>query len=190
MAKSTTMRSIFCSRCRISNAAPPLPAPRPPAGRVPALPADPTRGKPSRAAGRVVGGLAPARAVAPTGGFLIAARGVQGIAGAMLVPSTLALLMDTFPEDERAGAIGSWTAWTGIATVIGPLGGGALVQAASWRWIFAINLAPVVITLVLLTRLPQDKRTPGHVDVVGAVYGLHRLGVERTELRRSDAHVD
>jgi EmrB/QacA subfamily drug resistance transporter len=115
-------------------------------------------------------------AVAPTGGVLIAARGVQGIAGAMLVPSTLALLMDTFPEDERAGAIGSWTAWTGIATVIGPLGGGALVQAASWRWIFAINLAPVVITLVLLTRLPQDKRTPGHVDVVGAVLCALGLG--------------
>ena len=51
--------------------------------------------------------------------------------------------MDTFDEHERSGAIGTWTAFTGVATVIGPLGGGALVQAASWRWIFAINLMPV-----------------------------------------------
>jgi EmrB/QacA subfamily drug resistance transporter len=115
-------------------------------------------------------------AVAPSSSLLIAARGVQGIAGAMLVPSTLALLMDVFPENERAGAIGSWTAWTGVATVVGPLGGGALVQAASWRWIFAINLIPVAITLVLLTRLPADHRTPGHVDLSGAVLCALGLG--------------
>ena len=107
-------------------------------------------------------------AVAPTSGVLIAARAAQGVGGAMLVPSTLALIMDTFDEDERAAAIGSWTAWTGIATVIGPLGGGALVQLASWRWIFAINLVPVVLTVVLLRRLPSDTRSPGHVDVLGA----------------------
>jgi EmrB/QacA subfamily drug resistance transporter len=107
-------------------------------------------------------------AIAPSSALLIGARAVQGIAGALLVPSTLALIMDTFEDHERAAAIGSWTAWTGIATVIGPLGGGFLVQAASWRWIFAINLIPVLITLVLLRRLPSDKRTPGHVDFVGA----------------------
>jgi EmrB/QacA subfamily drug resistance transporter len=114
-------------------------------------------------------------AIAPSSGVLIAARAAQGVAGALLVPSTLALIMDTFDEDERAGAIGTWTAFTGVATVIGPLGGGALVQAASWRWIFAINLPAVAITLWLLTRLPSDKRTPGHVDVVGA--GLCALGL-------------
>ena len=108
-------------------------------------------------------------AIAPTSEALIAARAVQGVAGALLVPSTLALIMDTFPEDERAAAIGSWTAFTGVATVIGPLGGGALIQAASWRWIFAINLIPVAITLVLLSRLPSDTRSPGHVDIVGAI---------------------
>ena len=116
-------------------------------------------------------------AVAPSSAFLIAARSVQGIAGAMLVPSTLALIMDTFDESERAGAIGSWTAWTGIATVIGPLGGGALVQAASWRWIFAINLLPVAITLLLLEHLPADRRGEGHVDFVGgALCALGLLG--------------
>jgi MFS family permease len=98
-------------------------------------------------------------AIAPSSGVLIGARAVQGIAGAMLVPSTLALIMDTFDDGERAAAIGSWTAWTAISTVIGPLGGGALIQIASWRWIFAINVVPVLITLALLRRLPADRRT-------------------------------
>jgi EmrB/QacA subfamily drug resistance transporter len=111
-------------------------------------------------------------AVAPNSGVLIAARAVQGIAGAMLVPSTLALIMDTFEDHERAAAIGTWTAWTGIATVIGPLGGGALITLASWRWVFAINIVPVVITLALLRTLPQDKRSPGHVDWLGALLGV------------------
>jgi EmrB/QacA subfamily drug resistance transporter len=115
-------------------------------------------------------------AIAPTSGVLIAARAAQGIGGALLVPSTLALIMDAFAEDERAAAIGSWTAWTGIATVIGPLGGGALVQLASWRWIFAINLVPVALTLMLLARLPADSRSPGHVDVPGAALCALGLG--------------
>jgi EmrB/QacA subfamily drug resistance transporter len=115
-------------------------------------------------------------AIAPSGGFLIAARALQGVAGALLVPSTLALIMDTFPEDERAGAIGTWTAYTGVATVIGPLGGGVLVQAASWRWIFAINLLPVAITLLLLRKVSADVRQPGRVDVVGAVLCALGLG--------------
>jgi EmrB/QacA subfamily drug resistance transporter len=115
-------------------------------------------------------------AVAPSNDFLIAARAVQGVFGALLVPSTLALIMDVFPENERAAAIGSWTAWTGIATVIGPLGGGALVQLASWRFIFAVNLAPVVVTLWLLSRLEGDSRSPGHVDIVGALLCALGLG--------------
>jgi EmrB/QacA subfamily drug resistance transporter len=109
-------------------------------------------------------------AAAPSSEVLIAARAVQGIAGALLVPSTLALIMDNFEDHERAAAIGTWTAWTGVATVIGPLGGGALITLASWRWVFAINLVPVAITLVLLRRLPADTRTPGHVDWLGAVF--------------------
>ncbi len=115
-------------------------------------------------------------AIAPTSAVLIGARALQGVAGAMLVPSTLALIMDNFQEHERAAAIGSWTAWTGIVTVIGPLAGGLLVQLASWRWIFAINLLPVAITLMLLRRLPADSRTPGHVDVIGAILCALGLG--------------
>jgi EmrB/QacA subfamily drug resistance transporter len=115
-------------------------------------------------------------AAAPTSGVLIGARAAQGIGGAMLVPSTLALIMDNFTEHERAAAIGSWTAWTGIVTVIGPLAGGALVQLASWRWIFAVNIVPVAATLILLGRLGSDSRAPGHVDVVGALLCALGLG--------------
>ncbi len=115
-------------------------------------------------------------AIAPSSGWLIVGRAVQGIAGALLVPSSLALIMDTFDADERPAAIGTWTAYTGVATVIGPLGGGALIQATSWRWIFAINVIPVMVTLWLLSRLPNDTRTPGHVDVVGALLCALGLG--------------
>jgi EmrB/QacA subfamily drug resistance transporter len=91
-------------------------------------------------------------AVAPTAETLIVARGLQGAAGALLVPSTLATIMAVFPEDERGRAIGSWTAWSGVSTVIGPLAGGVLVDTASWRWIFALNLIPVALTLYLVLR--------------------------------------
>jgi EmrB/QacA subfamily drug resistance transporter len=134
-------------------------------------------------------------AVAPTNGFLIGARAAQGIFGALLVPSTLALIMDRFPQDERPAAIGSWTAWTGIATVIGPLGGGALVQLVSWRLIFAVNIAPVVLTLWLLSRLEGDRVEPGHVDWTGALLAALGLGgpvfalIEQPNYGWSDARV-
>jgi EmrB/QacA subfamily drug resistance transporter len=115
-------------------------------------------------------------ALAPDAALLIAARAVQGIAAAMLVPSNLALIMDNFSERQRAAAIGSWTAWTGIATVAGPLLGGLLVQAASWRWVFVINLPLVLVTLWLARSIPTrpcDARA--RVDWVGG--GLVALGL-------------
>ena len=115
-------------------------------------------------------------ALAPSSRLLIAARAVQGIAGALLVPSSLALIMDNYAEKtERSAAIGTWTAWTGVATVIGPLGGGWLIEAASWRWVFAINLVPVAVTLWLLRRVPESARVGCRIDIPGgglAVFGL------------------
>ena len=76
---------------------------------------------------------------APDGTTLIFARGLQGVAGALLTPAALAMIASTFQGEERGAAIGTWTAWTGIAFVIGPLLGGWLVSLASWRWVFIIN---------------------------------------------------
>ncbi len=75
-------------------------------------------------------------ALAPTIEVLVARRALQGIFGALLTPSALAVIVATFPPAERGAAIGSWTAWSGIAMVVGPFVGGWLVDSASWRWIF------------------------------------------------------
>ena len=110
-------------------------------------------------------------AVAPTIELLVLSRALQGVCGALLTPAALAVIAATFPPDERGRAIGAWTAWSGIGTVLGPLIGGQLVDVASWRWIFAINVPIVLITLVLVRRVmstehvrPADAR----VDWVGA----------------------
>jgi EmrB/QacA subfamily drug resistance transporter len=115
-------------------------------------------------------------AAAPTVGVLCAARALQGAAGALLVPGTLALLMETFEQDELGAAIGSWTAWSGIATVAGPLLGGAIVQAASWRWIFVINLPLVLVTLGLIRATPRS-RTSNRPSLDWAGAGLCVLGL-------------
>lgn len=115
-------------------------------------------------------------ALAPNAGALIGARIVQGVAAALLVPSNLALIMDTFHDRQRAAAIGTWTAWTGIATVAGPLLGGLLVQVASWRWVFVINVPVVMFTLWLTTQIPESPRIRGqHVDWVGGALGAAGL---------------
>ena len=99
-------------------------------------------------------------------------RALQGVFGALLVPAALAVIVSTFPEDERGRAVGTWTAWAGIGTVLGPLIGGQLVDAASWRWIFAINLPLVVIDIWLINRVvPPGRPRPAdaRVDYVGAL---------------------
>jgi EmrB/QacA subfamily drug resistance transporter len=127
-------------------------------------------------------------AAAPSTTALILARGVQGIAGALLVPNTLALIMDTFSAEERGAAIGTWTAWSGIATVVGPVGGGLLLGVASWRWIFAINVAPVLATLWLLRSTPAvECRPQTPIDWAGAslcALGLGGIVLALTEQQR------
>src|SRR3954453_18981052 len=91
-------------------------------------------------------------AVAPSTEVLIAGRALQGAFGALLTPASLALLVAVFPPSERGAAIGTWTAGLSIGVVIGPLVGGWLVDAATWRWIFAVNVPFVIATLVLVAR--------------------------------------
>jgi len=126
-------------------------------------------------------------ALAPTGVFLVAARALQGISGALLVPSSLAIIIATFSGAAQAKAIGSWTAWTSVAGLAGPLVGGIFVDALSWRWVFAINVLPIAVTLWLLRGVPRGTTVEGrHIDGVGAVlatvglagsvFGLIELG--------------
>ena len=113
-------------------------------------------------------------ALAPTGEFLVGARIVQGAAGALLVPSSLALIIATFPAAEQGKAIGRWTAWTTAAFLAGPALGGLLVDAVSWRLIFGINLVPIAVALWLMVKIeqPPEDRVRQHIDFVGAALGV------------------
>ncbi len=119
-------------------------------------------------------------ALAPSIGALVAARAVQGVFGALLVPSSLAVIVNTFPADERGGAIGSWTAWGAIFGVLGPLAGGELLAIASWRWIFLINVPLVIgcVSLILFAIPRSAAREAGarRVDYLGAVLCAAGLG--------------
>ena len=123
------------------------------------------------------GVLSLACALAPTIEVLIGARVLQGAAGALVAPSSLAIIVAAFGPSERGAAIGSWTAWGGIAAIVGPLVGGVIVDQVSWRWIFAINVPLVLATLALiLVAVPPTTRvTHRRVDFLGA--GLCALGL-------------
>jgi EmrB/QacA subfamily drug resistance transporter len=109
-----------------------------------------------------------AAALAPTSGTLIAARAIQGLGAAVVTPLTLTLIADAFPPQRRGVAIGVWSGISGIAVALGPLVGGAVVQFASWHWIFWINV-PIGIALLPLsiTRLGESHGPTRHLDLRG-----------------------
>jgi EmrB/QacA subfamily drug resistance transporter len=120
-------------------------------------------------------------ALAPSIGVLVAARALQGVAGALLVPSSLAVIVNTFPESERGAAIGSWTAWGAIAGVLGPLAGGELLALGSWRLIFLMNIPFVIacVALILVAIPASAPRATGvarRVDYTGAILCALGLG--------------
>jgi len=117
-------------------------------------------------------------AAATTKELLIIGRLLQGVTGALLVPSSLALIMSRVPKDRQHAAIGAWTSWTGIAMLIGPFVGGILVDLGSWRYIFLLNVLPIAVTVYLLAKL-QDERdmsTRVKIDWYGAILGALSLG--------------
>jgi EmrB/QacA subfamily drug resistance transporter len=118
-------------------------------------------------------------ALAPDTGVLIALRGLQGFAGALLVPGSLAILTSTFDGEARGRAIGTWTAWSGISTIAGPAAGGFLTEALSWRFVFWINVPLIVVTLLLTLNAVEESRDPDAVrgfDIPGVVLSALGLG--------------
>lgn len=115
---------------------------------------------------------------APDAGQLIAARALQGIGGALLIPSSLALISASFAEEQRGRAIGTWSGFTAITTALGPVLGGWLVENLSWRWVFFINIPFAIAVLVILLRVPEsrDETTDAHIDWAGALLCTLGLG--------------
>jgi EmrB/QacA subfamily drug resistance transporter len=118
-------------------------------------------------------------ALAPGPATLAALRFVQGIAGALLVPNSLALIEDTFSGEERGAAIGKWAAGSAAWTALGPLVGGGIVSAASWRWVFAL-VVPFAVGAALLLPAASPGRSPARttarIDYLGAILITAGLG--------------
>jgi EmrB/QacA subfamily drug resistance transporter len=117
-------------------------------------------------------------AASPSIGALIAARAVQGVGAALVVPTSLALLNGTLRVSDRARGIGVWAGLSTLASTVGPYAGGWLVDNASWRWIFVLNLPLVLLALGALLRVPETtgERRPLSLDAAGALLAVLGLG--------------
>jgi EmrB/QacA subfamily drug resistance transporter len=109
---------------------------------------------------------------------LIAARSIQGVGAALLVPGSLAIISTSFDENSRGQAIGTWSGFTAITTAVGPVLGGWLVEHASWRWVFFINL-PLAAAVIAISvwRIPETRsETARSIDWWGAILATVGLG--------------
>jgi EmrB/QacA subfamily drug resistance transporter len=115
--------------------------------------------------------------LAPSLPVLWAARALQGAAGALLVPGSLAIVRASFAPEEAGAAVGAWAGLSGVTTAAGPILGGWLVQAASWRLIFLLNLPVAAAALLFTARcVPAGERRPGALDWQGALLAAAGLG--------------
>src|SRR5207245_8677883 len=107
----------------------------------------------------------------PSPGFLIAARALQGVGGALLVPGSLSIISASFHPDDRAKAVGAWSGLAGVATALGPFLGGLLIDAASWQLIFLINVPLAALAAAIALRhVPETSDPePGTPDIAGAL---------------------
>jgi len=128
--------------------------------------------------------------LAPNGTILVIARLLQGAAASLLVPGSLAIVSTSFSAEDRGRAIGAWSGISGLATVIGPLLGGLLVDRAGWRWVFLINVPLAAATLLTALRhLPAREASPRtrgpRLDLGGALTGVAGLGLVASGLIES-----
>jgi EmrB/QacA subfamily drug resistance transporter len=119
--------------------------------------------------------------IAPGVNFLIFARAIQGIGGALLVPGSLAIISSSFDSKQRGRAIGTWSGFTSITSAVGPVLGGVLVQYATWRWVFFINVpVAVIVLIVLFWRVPESRNEAlsdhATLDWGGALFATLGLG--------------
>lgn len=118
--------------------------------------------------------------IAPNVQTLVVARMLQGVGGALLTPGSLAIIQASFHPDDRARAIGAWSGLGGVTTAIGPFAGGWLIDVASWRWIFLVNLPLSAFVLWIAARhIPESKSPdePGPLDIPGVVLGAAGLAL-------------
>jgi EmrB/QacA subfamily drug resistance transporter len=105
-------------------------------------------------------------------GWLIAARTLQGVGGALIVPGSLALIQGSFHPDDRNRAVGWWAGMSGVAGAAGPVLGGGLIDLAGWRWVFLVNVPlAVVLAVLLIAHVPESR------DAVGDDGALHRFDI-------------
>jgi EmrB/QacA subfamily drug resistance transporter len=117
--------------------------------------------------------------LAPSIQLLIVARALQGVGGALLVPSSLAIISASFHPDDRGQAVGAWSGLAGVSTAFGPFIGGYLVDSVSWRWVFLMNVPLAAVTVWLTLRhVPEtrDERAPARPDFAGAAAAALALG--------------
>lgn len=120
-------------------------------------------------------------ATAPSAGVLVAARLLQGVGGALLTPGSLAVISASFCPEDRGRAVGAWSGLGGIAAALGPFLGGWLVDAASWRWIFLLNLPLAAVVVAVAVRHVPESLDPAAagmpIDVAGALVGAAGLAL-------------
>ena len=123
-------------------------------------------------------GASVACGLAPSVGWLIACRAVQGVGGALLVPESLAIISASFAPEDRGSAIGAWSGLAAVSAAVGPFLGGFLIDAVSWRLVFLINVPLAIATAVMVSRHVPESRDPvasGRLDYLGA--GAVTLGL-------------
>jgi len=117
-------------------------------------------------------------AIAPSGEVLVVSRALQGVGGALVTPSSLALIIAAYRGAAQSKAIGTWTAWSSAAVIVGPVVGGLIVDGVGWRWIFALTAVPIAVTIPLVLRITGDvhRAVRPRIDVVGAVLAVVGVG--------------